>query len=422
MQIDHHTTQLRIQMTTALELASQTQPSAKEAAVLEVTELLKDTSKENNIDDCIRWLILFGLADQAVWEEWDIELIQILVNLGAYLAFENPNAQPNHGISQSQSAGADIWDSQCMDLTNHWAQKKRSTPFHRAAANGNAKAVRHMISSLKEYCKTLKQGDLAYLRPMFSHIGTTRNPVLGILGIRDPNGERALQQAAKAEKGNLETLEVLLSYPEVAAPPDTTFRDALDNGAVDVVQRFLQHDDLRKAFVTSENIIHAMSKIPRQKGQAPENGTPRIEIVNLLIQHAGTDKIFNRAVVEKIIALNLTGVWEERPRNLKLDEYFPLHLAILHQSLEFVKLFVEDYKGTVAQQARMPETDGTGYYPLWYNNRKWDRSKSKWAEQHGSRDIRTEVVTATIKQTPKMHSLSNILQQSAGMSLLFVFL
>ncbi|KAK3938154.1 hypothetical protein QBC46DRAFT_441511 [Diplogelasinospora grovesii] len=349
--LDHHANQLLGEITDALEDAIENKPNAKNDAIIEITRLLRDAD-----DSCIRWLILFDLVQPdlvqpGAEEEVEVLVVEILVRMEPFLAFENPYQSSENGIAP---AGGNIWKSECKDTRNHWQGKKKSTPFHTAAANGNAKAVDHMIRCLDEYyCKTQRLGE---------------------------------------------------------AP------DSLDKGEVEVVNMFLEHDSLRKTFVTSENIIHAMDKISQLRTPNEVSDDRPETIIYSLIQHAVTSDVFNSAVVKKIIELNLQDVWSKWRKlhpNVQLDTSCLLHLAVLHQNLEFVKIFAVDYPESVTAKAAIPGTDGHRYHPLWYNNRNWDSSKSKWVDWSGSPEIRTEIVTATIRRTEKMQVLSEILQQSA---------
>ncbi|KAK0654007.1 peptidase S8/S53, subtilisin/kexin/sedolisin [Cercophora samala] len=416
-EFNFYTKQLRLELTEVLEAAAgEGQAGEKDKAIDAVKEMLQNNKGGSTIDSCVRWSILLGLVDSAMDEpeegadNLNLELVKMLVNSEPFLAFENPH-NTLEGISR-QSGGGNIWQKGCRYPKGHWKQKNKSTPFHRAAANGNAKALKVMIDSLKAYCNEEKEKQ-------------DKNPFLSVLRQFDSSDfKTALQLAAKAEQGKLETLQVLLSDPQVAALPDNTFKEALDSGAADIVEMFLQSPTLVEQFVTPENIIHAMSKVSRQQGEDTYTkitpGDPRLKIIHLLIRHAKAETVFTREVVEKIIALNLTRVWkDERPKQVQLRQYFPLHFAVMHQNLEFVKMFVEEYKETVTQTAAMRDTDGKAGYPLYFNNWKWDKSKAKWVEHTGSPEIRTTLVIATIRETDKMQDLSEILQLSGARELCF---
>ncbi|KAK0610020.1 hypothetical protein B0T17DRAFT_585395 [Bombardia bombarda] len=341
--------------------------------------------------------------------EADIVVVQVLVDSEPFLAFENPS----QSLHSSKDGG--IWMEQCQDVKKHWQSKEKGIPFHRAAAHGNDKAIKHMIDSLERYCKDDIPGKEHHL-------------LLNILRRPDSQSsprETALQKAAKAEQRNLKTLEVLLVYPDIAKPPDKTFESAVDRGASKVVEALLNHEELRESFVTSNNIIHAMDKIFQKEDGDDRGPGDRISIVNSLVQHARTKEVFNMAVVEKIIGLNLREVWDKRHKDVQLDKSGLLHLAVCHQNLDFVKIFVAEYPDTVSDKAEISRTDGGDHYPLWFHNRKWDSSTSpsKWVppeERKKVRDeIRNEIVNATIRRTDKMQKLSEILQESAVGELCF---
>ncbi|KAI0593784.1 hypothetical protein F4775DRAFT_596851 [Biscogniauxia sp. FL1348] len=423
-QLSFHAEQLKIEIVRALEQALEKETYTRDDAIDEITRFLRDDDNKNKIDGCIRWLILFILIKSDA-EDAEALILKVLVSINPYLAFENPyqpvyyEQSPYKPVSQDRYASevSVTWRNECKDISGHWQQKTKSTPFHKAAASGNAKAVQQMICCLDEYCKTTLQRKLSCPRPLFKYSIPKEEPVLWTLRLPDPSSsirETALQLAAKADNGKLETLDVLLAYPGIAGPNDMTFVNSLDNGIVEVVGKFLEHEELRRRFVTSDNIIRAMGKIPQQSTvdmMSDENSKKKI--VYSLIKYAENCEVFNVTVMKKIIELNLQRAWTERHHGVQLDTSCLIHLAVFHQNLDFVKVFLRDYPDSVTTKATIPDTDGHSYYALWYNNRTWDSSKSKWLERSGSPEIRTEVVTSIVRRIEKMQALSEILQQSA---------
>jgi len=378
-------------------------------AVQQVEQLLLRHGPEDKtkIDSCIRWLILLELANSewhVKYEKANLQILKLLVGHEPFLAFENPYSKPKEDF---KSSGSNIYARTCRDSNKHWKIKEKSTPFHKAAECGNSVAVKHMVESLVDYCKHATSKDLD-TRPLFSHLpsGTLPPPdVVGVLQRRDitpRTGKRALQLAAESKnKGNLETLDILLSYKGIVDAEDTTFREAIDAGKVDVIDKFLERQsEQRHRLVASDNLIRAMD-------------SSNLQVVNKLLDKP-TEAAFDRNVVDRIIQKGLKDVWTKRPRSIAVDTTYLLHLAVFYQQEGFVGTFVKDYPKSIVSTYKMPDTDEKTYYPLWYNNKRWDRTK--WVDRDRTattESIRAIITTATIRQTDKMQELSQILQQSA---------
>lgn len=443
--LDDYASRLFREMANALQIATKIGPEAKVQAIADVTEFLRDEKGTNKIDSCIRWLILFNAAEYAPHKEslssdWegqtqvneintDALIVEIIAEIEEYLSFENPHQQ----ILQPGSGGNGTgFKAQCIEREKHWQHtKKKTTPFHRAAANGKARVVRNMIHFLEWYCKQQVVVDPASRRALFSSLRGgayegAHELLLHVLRQQDPNpGGRstALQQAASEEPVSMETLDALLKYPGVAGPPDTTFQNALDDGAEAVVEKFLEYEELRTLFVTSENIIKAM----KLRHEALNNRIDRKDgwtgILLSLLEHARSIEVFNGEVVQKIIELGFMDIWEKRPLDVELDTRGLLHLAVYYQNIGFVKLFAQKYPHSVSHKALVRGTEKLvgdkrqGYYPLWYNNKIWEDSKwcNRPAGKPASHEIRSELVTATIRGTDHMQALTEIFEQSAGM-------
>ncbi len=397
-ELSSNTSRLFSGMTDALQVTIKN--GTLEQAVADIENFVRDP--ENDLDDCILWLLLLHAAKSA-----DLDpngqtqasenyaralLVKTIARMKGDLPFENDSRIR----------------TECKVNPKHLKyMREKSTPFHTAAANGKAELVGDMIEHFHHRHETVK--------------------LLDILRRDDPDKaakySTALEKAAKAENRSLETLRALLKHPDISAPPDKTFQTALNGGDVATVEEFLKHKELHTVFVTPENIIQAMNLQLGSNDGDPEHEA-RAKIVRSLLNCA-TKAEFNGEVVRKVIKLGLTDVWEGQCRGLVLDTSYLLHLAVVCQNIDFVKLFMGDYSETLAKKALVPGTEEPkkgaeeqGYYPLWYNNKVW--KDLKWVDrpdgQRGSAEIRAALVTETIRTTDKLYLLSDILRQSAGKS------
>ncbi|KAK4244138.1 hypothetical protein C7999DRAFT_35493 [Corynascus novoguineensis] len=353
-------------------------PPRVDRAVSDITEFLRDAKERNKIDSCIRWLILLRAAgyapnDREPDQDGDdadsssnvhgqsrqgnerkaiVTIVGITADMEGYLCFETPQAAMPSPIRN----GNTLFKGSCKDPATHWKySKKKSTPFHEAVSNGNHEIVRRVIQSLERYCEQQVIVTKDNRRPLFQSANSKEELLVHVLRQQDPSTKRtALQEAAGDQQVNLEILKELLRYPGIADPPDSTFKDALEDGIEIVVQTFLENDTFSDRLVTSENLIRAME-----------------------LQH------------------------------------------------EVFRKFVAEFPDSVSQKALVPQTEkpkddgkGYGYYPLWYNNKMWE--KSRWVDRNNSSpEIRTELVTATIRGIHKMQRLSETLEQSAVYELCF---
>ena len=400
-------------------IALKNRDSNRESIEDQISRFLENPLKDKELlDDCIRWLIL----DQAVQsaeekdegaseglDQFDLEgyqsnlIVRLILKIAPHLSFENPR------YSLEKTDNKDIKNS-CMDKNQHWYHKRstKTTPFHRAAKDGKSTIIKHIIEFGEEFCNKEICKDQPDRRSIaqYEGVSSSHELLLNILRQGDPEsyyGDTALHLAALADDGNSrQTLEVLLQFDiNIANDPDGTFADALSRGNIEVVDIFLGFTKLSERFITKENIIKAMSQIKNKNGTAAGN---REKIVLSLIKHAPEDYTFPIDVLDKIIEYELNDIWKEMKPKIKSEDALGLlHLAVHHQNVGLVKEFLECYPESVKRQAAIPgpASDGKNHYPLWYNKRK-------------GKQIRTEVITATIKFVDKMEDLTRIFQASRG--------
>ncbi|KAL9120736.1 MAG: hypothetical protein Q9187_002706 [Circinaria calcarea] len=406
----------------ALETAIGGEQERRTKTISGIKDFLKDEKKQNEIDDCIRWVILFkavedtslgnaeekgeeAVAKEAAKEGIDSErnanilITRIIIEIASHLAFDNPYRHCESALAWKK----DKITSRCKYPKIHRQHKAvmKTTPFHEAAGNGNGKAVKHMIY-LGAHLAADESG-----KPL------QRESLLRVLRLPNPDPQSkktALWLAANAEEGDLGALKALLNFDTgIADPSDGTFEDALKEGRADVVNAFLQPEKLRKVFITSKHIIQAMDPL---SNAAPNSKTrqQRVDVINTLISQATTNDVINDQVVKRIVELNLKDVWAKKSPDIKLNTSGLLHLAVQHQNIDFVEMFLRDYPDSITEK----KNDN---YPLWHNNKILieskisDRKTKEWREKDKIRDM---IVTATIKskKIDKMQDLLQIFQDS----------
>ncbi|KAL8743053.1 MAG: hypothetical protein Q9190_004554 [Brigantiaea leucoxantha] len=388
----------------------------------EIEDFLKDEKNQEEIDDCIRWLLLFKavestetaeekeeegfvmeIANESINSETNpnILITQIIVRIAPHLAFECPYKK----VTEAPAWKKARIENRCMykDHKNRKSSSMKTTPFHKAAENGDGKAIKHMISCAKDMAAETSGKSIQH------------QSLLRVLRMTSPDSHKksALWFAATNEAGKLGALRELLNFDnDIVDPSDRTFENALKEGSknvVDVVNVFLQFPKLRKIFVTSHHIIQAMGCLSDAKPGSEER-EHREGIVNTLIGHATTGDVINDDVVDKIIELNLKDIWVNKISKIELNTSRLLHLAVKHQNADFVGMFLHEYPDSVTQKQ-------DGNYPLWYNNKIWegsgwtDRKSKEYPEPKKIRDL---IVTATIKHKSidKMQDLLQIFQDS----------
>ena len=410
----------------ALETAVKGEEEQRLRVVSAIRDFLKDGEKKHQIDDCLRWLILFKTVEKVHAEKMvedaavkaDILITQIIVEIASYLAFDNPY-RPSKA---AQALKTHSIKDRCKYPRVHGQHKDlyvKTSPFHMAASQGNYKAVKLMYDNATDDSGEPLEKDLLL------HVLQSPAP--------EPSDQKSALWLAAVSSGGLGALKVLLELdPRIADHPDGTFEHALKEGKENVVNEFLQVPELRKVLITSEHIIQAIDCLSDVKVDAGAHPR-RKDVVNTLIGHATTDDVINDQVVDKIIQLDLKDTWTKiiqldlkdawwtkKSPGFKLKTSRLLHLAVQHQNTEFVKMFLQDYPHSITHKENSK-------YPLWHNNKIL--TGSKWGDRMSTErlvkdKIRDMIVTATIKnkQIDKMQDLVRIFQDSGRTCILSTFI
>lgn len=409
------------------------------------TFLFGDCEK-NHIDDCILWLLLHWATDlepDGSKESKAGEIVSdMIIKHNAYLAFENPH-NPTFSIEKSSdyksiknrcSIAKKLWPAFLPDC--HFRYKAKSTPFHNAAKHGNFAIIKLMRNSLEFIAKI----DL--------------EPIYELIKNGDPAKTKttALQYAAEAEHGSVETLSELLSFECLAESDqlDKAFAAAVDDGSDNVVIAFLDKENLKKDFVKRSHILAAMKKMPDND---PDKRQSYMIIIKKLIELASPTELTDEAIemiieeqsktepqsVEEAHIKSEAGstllcwmdIWEavkERPDGLSENITSKLlHLAVYHQSISFVTecLKYPTYSKWATVQTSLPRSSKRSSilktdkrFPLYYNSKVWKEKETMWVDRKGSSRIRTMLVSSTIRQTNKMQKLSDIFYRSERKSII----
>lgn len=418
------------------------------------------------IDNCIRWAILFDAAkrEPAAGSESHernapASLVGIILDQEKGLAFEalGPGAKL---IDECQCRGKSHEASGGIDHSKLESEGFKGSPFHNAVTSAtNAGVVKSMIDHMRLYCQDQARLPMDQRRrfPFWTSLSSENPEELLLKALQEPvkgyyNSKVTVLWLASTNdleaKGRLETLAVLLQHPGITQVNyEKTFEEAMLGGRIKVVEAFLASEALRNKYLNSENITKAMDSTDQKSIQEygdiidyfDDIEIRRRAIVNLLLEcvdkYDPQSNIFNNAVVQKIIELNLVDAWEKRPKKTHhgvsqgLDETNLLHSAVYHQRLDFVRMFIDSFPSSIAKKALVPNTERPrtkngnstvkteGHYPLWYNRMvfkcsEWeDRPKDRTDVQQ---KIRNELVLATIRQVEKMQRLSGIFRESGG--------
>lgn len=424
----------------------------------------KGKSSGEGIDNCIRWAILYDAAkrepaaDSAESHESNAptSLVGIILDQEKGLAFETLG--PRAKLVEDCKCRGKSHGSEGIDHSKLEKEGFKGSPFHNAVKSAaNAGAIKSMIDHMRLYCQDQARlpKDQRRRFPFWTSPSSDNPEELLLKALQEPvkgydSKVTVLWPASTNDletKGQLETLAVLLQHPGITQVNyDKTFEKAMLGGRVRVVEAFLGNQELRNKYANSENIIKAMDSTNQDSIQEYEDDVGhfqdierrRRDIVNLLLEcideYDPRSNIFDNAVAQKIIELNLVDAWEKRPRKINqvtgaLDETNLLHSAVYHQRLDFVRMFIDTFSSSVAKKALVPNTErprtdngnaavkAEGHYPLWYNRKvfegsEWvDRPKDKTGVQQ---KIRNELVLATIRQVEKMQRLSGIFRESEG--------
>ncbi|KAF4452933.1 Peptidase S8/S53, subtilisin/kexin/sedolisin [Fusarium austroafricanum] len=399
------------------------QKDSKGSAITRIKAFLTSDHKDqyDSWDDCVRWRILFSAMRTDGSREVADEISNIIIDFRPMFAFMSLGQEKNN-----PSTGLTTFcinRSWCKNKTAHKTDEY-TIPFHFAAKKGRHNTVKRMINNIKETFKSVGNS------PDHPLSGTTLLKLVQARCLELDNIPLALAQ--RAFKTPLETLEELLKVPGIAEG-DKSLKMAIENGWDSVVEAFLKvgietpaNDDLiREALKRLDDKVE-LGNVGASVCSKAENC--RLEIVKSLVDHADSPDALSETVVEEIIKRDLTEVWEkwrEKAGNDSVREIYlwPLHMAVLYEKVEFVKIFVNDYPEALSREAAVPGPWGTekkDKYPLWYNNRKWDdkEGKGEWkviakpsAKQGNRTTIRNLIVTKMVHELD-MDKLPDILHRS----------
>lgn len=395
-----------------------------QSVVNRITNFLKD-DKSRHMDDCILWQLLVSAIEEEDHLEAQQTLIGIILSISPHLAFDSPT-RPGKGRTIK---------SDCKHSKEHSNNKPRSTsrPLDMIVRSRNVLGLQHVLHHAQRFCT----GQIVLVKEerRFSDIENPNEPhsswqglLLALLQQKETSEEddesdkkRPLERLGMkvARDGDknpecLKAIDILLEHnPEIASFPDRTFIIALEKGCQNLIDKFLSKKQLVRRFVTSENILRALEIVALGKG-GPNHPT----IVESLVQHADSDQL-KAQVVEKLIEHNFQQLWHDHSPRIKVDNSNSLlHIAVRHQNVAFVRIFLDKLKDSVQKEVpclgaqNKPESK----YPLWHNNKVL--KNNDWIDRPDSSKkklIRSMIVTATISRVPKMQNLCNIFRLSQGM-------
>ncbi|KAL7928975.1 hypothetical protein V8C35DRAFT_325486 [Trichoderma chlorosporum] len=372
-----------------------------------IESLVAQDDKELQIDDCIRWWILLKAVEEmeedaededkvneTVGAEKDTNLliIYIITKIAPYLAFEV------YKVSGWIFHDGKLHDKEdrCKFPHSHQTEGTKS-PFQLATDYGHSKAVRHMIG----HGSTFSWND-SDESPHDTFVQILRQPYLAS-GYR---GHSALRIAVDNEKYGFHVVKVLLDFdPDIAAPPDTTFDYALENSRMDILNIYLQYDLLKEMYITRKRILRAMDLCAAWHSKVSLD--VRVVVVFSLIKNMPSGISMGYDIIEKMIQLRFRRLWAiVRGLVSELNTGRFLHLAVSHQSVEFVDIFLREYPDSVTYQWE-------GKYPLWHNNNlpmeQLDKEDALTRES-----IRDMLASAMIKKIPTISDILDIFQMSGA--------
>ncbi|KAI0465847.1 hypothetical protein F4859DRAFT_499445 [Xylaria cf. heliscus] len=394
-----------------------------------IFQLLGKEGLKHCIDDCILWVILLGVVarDPSGYGEVEAEVTKEILEHHPYLAFENLNTSP---LADKCPFFDDQRHIQCWELKTN-----KSTPFHEAASLNNVEALGYLITAIENYSQQVdKNPETLRQYPPWLNASLGNNTqgtlllqiVRGNLACRNNS---ALDLAAEAESGDGETLECLLTrIPDIVDKSEGTFASVVETGKVEIVAKFLKHGEAHKLFAQSKHIIEAIKLVPSSDHQQHHR---RLDIVKRLLETAkkNDSAYFDLEVAGAIIERDLLEIWDSLFSGVSDPPCGLLHLAVQHGKLQFVQNVLNVHPEFVTKKSALPMLDRSDrphhapgqseYYPLWYNNNaqgNYERnghSELTPLPDYGKRnEIRSEIITHTVRQVRTMKVLSEILAES----------
>lgn len=245
-----------------------------------------------------------------------------------------------------------------------------------------------------------------------------------------PKKSSAMLLALGAKTTPIQTLKELLKIDKARTTFDC-FDEALEEGSDEVINTLLANGQDLDTKKIKDSIIKAIQLLPSESAPDRER---RLGIVETLVSNA-TEDAFDLEVVEMIIQKNLTTVWNAKAKNLPSDKIRSclLHMAVLHQKSEFVKIFLNECSVSLSIEMALEPGRGnkgnkTDKFPLWYNNHQWISCEDKFEPITGSLEracdppeeeserskIRDLIVDKMIHDLD-MNRLTDFLHRSLGM-------
>uniref|UniRef100_A0A8H7KEA4 Uncharacterized protein n=1 Tax=Bionectria ochroleuca TaxID=29856 RepID=A0A8H7KEA4_BIOOC len=416
----------------------------------------------NHMDHCFRLALLRGALRKGFDGRKEIAemLCKTIVEHWPVLAF-----------MRKYNTGKGCWlKEQCSHKSQHALYRDTSIPFHLAVSKGDHELVKLMLDKIRI---VLLQKDLLQ-RPMVdpeNHVGgdskkdLENNPDqlrylegpelnldnLDLLRVVKGYAQNesicrlALENSEEfetSEAARLKTLEELLTavvgiaISKDQGAPDEAFDIALKKNLDTAVQLFLKHEvPVSKSCLKSalENYEKSKQLPDSTAGQSAKASDKALNIVKNIVAKA-TKGVLDHEIIRYIIKGDLTSVWNANIKNTldNTTKAWLLPTAVLHGSIRFIKLFVEDDPQALGVAVKLPADDGVpgvegvshgdDRFPLWYNNHTCRRDNSaendarfvlRQSKSKGRGDIRDFLVDRMTRELP-IDKLSDILHRSHG--------
>jgi hypothetical protein len=328
-----------------------------------------DNGNGSVMDPCIRWIMLYHSVKAENDDKAAKMIIEVILQSWPALAFVCL------GSGQSSHKDKRFYSADCGNKVDHKSTEKE-IPFILAVRDGNHGVVRIMVSELNKLSSPVEDEEV-------DHPFGDASPLERFQGKKVDASDHPLSIAQKGSATALETVMELLKIQDLKIPYETV-EWAVKRGCDKVLEAYLQFGI--DASSLSKGILLALEQLKYDVEDDMSHSSLRsstgcrLNIVESFIKRVTT---LRDSTVQTIINQNLTQVWKvwrdksDKGRAARQEQKWLLHMAVLHQRVEFVSLFVEDYPDALSREAIIPghpEQDGhTNKFPLWYNN--WELQK-----------------------------------------------
>lgn len=388
------------------------------------------SGKENYMDHCLRLIILVKAMKKKLKLRTNLvtEIGKLISRRWPVLAFMRPKDVTN--LSRHY----------CTHKKMHDFTEVTEIPFCLAMQNEDKDLIHIMLESLRS-AFSHKSDELKYLG---------NDSLLQVLRSLD-NFNSVLSLALGPSQNNVSMLQELLTVQGIALTdsntPDSVFNRVIGKGMDSVIVDFLENGVL----VSKEHLKEAIRLLPDTKSpssstmEKPPNDNPpvakdcsRTNVLKALMSKASRE-VLDYEIVKSIIKYDRTSVWTvefKQSLESKIQTYL-LPTAVLHRSLNFIKLFVNENPDALRKAVTLPDkdgapvadgvSDGSDRYPLWYNNHRLvcnDKDVYKFSplgkdeSDQRREDIRDILVDKMIRELP-INLFSDVLHQSSGTSPVF---